>query len=176
MSLSAKTILTSSCSIQSMTVALPQPQVATPPLQKNTSSLLHHHSSSTTSRDESSGLIHSARLVNSGSYSYAALSVSNILNVQTLSPGNRLGYFVANPVFIERLLRATEVETQAPSGWSQVFDSTICPSVILLILVARRFKSAAQLGHQWLHNLACQPERPVSHTPRLYGKQDVSHL
>jgi aromatic amino acid aminotransferase I len=32
-----------------------------------------------------------------------------------------LGYFIANPVFIERLLRATEVETQDPSGLSQAF-------------------------------------------------------
>ncbi|KIM94765.1 hypothetical protein OIDMADRAFT_172496 [Oidiodendron maius Zn] len=44
---------------------------------------------------------------------------------KTLSPGNRLGYFVANPVFIERLLRATEVETQAPSGWSQLVVSNL---------------------------------------------------
>lgn len=38
---------------------------------------------------------------------------------KTLAPGARLGYFVVNPLFGERLLRATEVETQAPSGWSQ---------------------------------------------------------
>ncbi|KAF9059540.1 pyridoxal phosphate-dependent transferase [Rhodocollybia butyracea] len=38
---------------------------------------------------------------------------------KTLGPGNRLGYFVCNPLFTERLLRATEVTTQAPSGWSQ---------------------------------------------------------
>lgn len=30
-----------------------------------------------------------------------------------------MGYFVANPVFTERLLRATEVETQDPAGLSQ---------------------------------------------------------
>lgn len=40
---------------------------------------------------------------------------------KTLFPGLRLGYFVANPAFIERLLRATEVETQDPAGLSQVF-------------------------------------------------------
>ncbi|CAI7587763.1 unnamed protein product [Penicillium glandicola] len=39
---------------------------------------------------------------------------------KTISPGLRLGYFVANPMFTERLLRATEVETQDPSGLSQV--------------------------------------------------------
>ncbi|KXH37281.1 hypothetical protein CNYM01_01294 [Colletotrichum nymphaeae SA-01] len=40
---------------------------------------------------------------------------------KTLFPGLRLGYFVANPVFTERLLRATEVETQDPAGLSQAF-------------------------------------------------------
>ncbi|KAK7409083.1 hypothetical protein QQX98_008744 [Neonectria punicea] len=40
---------------------------------------------------------------------------------KTLFPGLRLGYFIANPVFIERLLRATEVETQDPAGLSQAF-------------------------------------------------------
>ncbi|KAF3797529.1 Aromatic amino acid aminotransferase C56E4.03 [Colletotrichum gloeosporioides] len=38
---------------------------------------------------------------------------------KTLFPGLRMGYFVANPVFTERLLRATEVETQDPAGLSQ---------------------------------------------------------
>lgn len=40
---------------------------------------------------------------------------------KTVFPGLRLGYFIANPVFIERLLRATEVETQDPAGLSQAF-------------------------------------------------------
>ncbi|KAF4459813.1 Pfs NACHT and Ankyrin domain [Fusarium albosuccineum] len=40
---------------------------------------------------------------------------------KTLFPGLRLGYFVANPLFTERLLRATEVETQDPAGLSQAF-------------------------------------------------------
>lgn len=44
---------------------------------------------------------------------------------KTIAPGNRLGYFVANPIFIERLLRATEVDTQAPSGWSSVILSNV---------------------------------------------------
>ncbi|POS68704.1 hypothetical protein DHEL01_v212903 [Diaporthe helianthi] len=38
---------------------------------------------------------------------------------KTLFPGLRMGYFVANPTFTERLLRATEVETQDPAGLSQ---------------------------------------------------------
>lgn len=40
---------------------------------------------------------------------------------KTIFPGLRLGYFIAHPVFIERLLRATEVETQDPAGLSQAF-------------------------------------------------------
>lgn len=40
---------------------------------------------------------------------------------KTIFPGLRLGYFIAHPIFIERLLRATEVETQDPSGLSQAF-------------------------------------------------------
>lgn len=38
---------------------------------------------------------------------------------KTLAPGLRLGYFITNPLFTERLLRASEVETQDPSGLSQ---------------------------------------------------------
>lgn len=38
---------------------------------------------------------------------------------KTLAPGLRLGYFVASPQMTERLLRATEVDTQEPSGVSQ---------------------------------------------------------
>ncbi|KAL4811368.1 pyridoxal phosphate-dependent transferase [Aspergillus unguis] len=40
---------------------------------------------------------------------------------KTLFPGLRLGYFITSPLFSERLLRATEVETQDPSGLSQAF-------------------------------------------------------
>lgn len=40
---------------------------------------------------------------------------------KTLFPGLRLGYFIANSLFTERLLRATEVETQDPAGLSQAF-------------------------------------------------------
>ncbi|EIM84645.1 PLP-dependent transferase [Stereum hirsutum FP-91666 SS1] len=38
---------------------------------------------------------------------------------KTIAPGSRLGYFVCNPLFAERLLRGSEVMSQAPSGWSQ---------------------------------------------------------
>jgi aromatic amino acid aminotransferase I len=44
---------------------------------------------------------------------------------KTLFPGLRLGYFIANPMFIERLLRATEVETQDPAGLSQAFVTSL---------------------------------------------------
>ncbi|KAH9889195.1 pyridoxal phosphate-dependent transferase [Xylariomycetidae sp. FL2044] len=40
---------------------------------------------------------------------------------KTIFPGLRLGYYIASPVFIERLLRATEVDTQDPAGLSQAF-------------------------------------------------------
>lgn len=49
--------------------------------------------------------------------------VSSVLSeaeVQTICPGARLGWFVANPMIVERLLRGTEVQTQHPSGFSQV--------------------------------------------------------
>lgn len=39
---------------------------------------------------------------------------------KTLAPGARIGWFVANKMFIERLLRGTEVQTQMPSGFSSV--------------------------------------------------------
>ncbi|KAL1744489.1 pyridoxal phosphate-dependent transferase [Schizophyllum fasciatum] len=38
---------------------------------------------------------------------------------KTLAPGFRLGFIVSNPLFHERLGRATEVLTQTASGWSQ---------------------------------------------------------
>lgn len=47
---------------------------------------------------------------------------------KTLAPGLRLGFFVANPVFTERLLRASEVETQDPSGLSQAFVFSLLQS------------------------------------------------
>ncbi|KAG7446629.1 PLP-dependent transferase [Guyanagaster necrorhizus] len=47
---------------------------------------------------------------------------------KTLAPGNRVGWFTCNPVFSERLLRATEVVSQAPSGWSQAILSELLRS------------------------------------------------
>lgn len=38
---------------------------------------------------------------------------------KTIAPGSRLGWFVCNPIFQERLLRATESTTQAPCGLGQ---------------------------------------------------------
>ncbi|KAL1688962.1 pyridoxal phosphate-dependent transferase [Schizophyllum commune] len=38
---------------------------------------------------------------------------------KTVAPGFRTGFIICNPLFHERLARATEVTTQAPSGWSQ---------------------------------------------------------
>jgi aromatic amino acid aminotransferase I len=39
---------------------------------------------------------------------------------KTLAPGARLGWFTGSKMFIERLLRGTEVQTQMPSGISSV--------------------------------------------------------
>ncbi|KAK0481177.1 PLP-dependent transferase [Armillaria luteobubalina] len=44
---------------------------------------------------------------------------------KTMAPGNRLGWFTCNPLFAERILRATEVTTQTPSGWSQSIISEL---------------------------------------------------
>ncbi|GHJ84349.1 hypothetical protein NliqN6_0751 [Naganishia liquefaciens] len=38
---------------------------------------------------------------------------------KTICPGSRLGWFTCGPLFTERLLRATEASTQAPSGLAQ---------------------------------------------------------
>lgn len=38
---------------------------------------------------------------------------------KTIAPGSRLGWFTCNPMFAERLERAGEVSTQAPSGFTQ---------------------------------------------------------
>ncbi|KAH6657578.1 aromatic aminotransferase Aro8 [Truncatella angustata] len=66
---------------------------------------------------------------------------------KTLAPGLRLGYFVANPLFTERLLRATEVETQDPSGVSQA---------LVLSLLA----SWTTSGYiTWLQNLRLEYQR-----------------
>lgn len=63
---------------------------------------------------------------------------------KSLAPGLRLGYFVANSSFTERLLRATEVETQDPAGLSQ--------AVVLSIL--RQWTVDGYLT--WLQNLSNQ--------------------
>ncbi|KAH8895551.1 aromatic aminotransferase Aro8 [Thozetella sp. PMI_491] len=47
---------------------------------------------------------------------------------KTLAPGLRLGYFITNPIFTERLLRASEVETQDPSGLSQAVTLSLLQS------------------------------------------------
>lgn len=44
---------------------------------------------------------------------------------KTLAPGLRLGWFTAAPMLLERILRGTEVETQSPSGWSQIIVSEL---------------------------------------------------
>ena len=48
--------------------------------------------------------------------------------LQTMAPGCRLGWFTCNPMFAERIERAAETSTHAPSGFSQVEHpiSTVC--------------------------------------------------
>lgn len=66
---------------------------------------------------------------------------------KTLAPGLRLGYFVANPLFTERLLRATEVETQDPSGISQ--------ALVLSLLTS--WTTAGYIT--WLQNLSLEYQK-----------------
>lgn len=47
---------------------------------------------------------------------------------KTLAPGIRLGYFIANPIFSERILRALEVDIQDPSGLAQGFVLSLLQS------------------------------------------------
>ncbi|ORY69318.1 pyridoxal phosphate-dependent transferase [Leucosporidium creatinivorum] len=63
---------------------------------------------------------------------------------KTIGPGFRVGYFVANPLFTERLLRSTEVDSQAPSGWSQA----------ILASLLTTWKNSGYL--HWLSNLRDQ--------------------
>jgi aromatic amino acid aminotransferase I / 2-aminoadipate transaminase len=66
---------------------------------------------------------------------------------KTLAPGLRVGYFICNAQLSERLLRATEVDTQEPSGLSQ--------AVILGML--DRWQLDGYVG--WLQNLALEYQR-----------------
>ncbi|KAF3011470.1 hypothetical protein E8E14_005287 [Neopestalotiopsis sp. 37M] len=97
---------------------------------------------------------------------------------KTLAPGLRLGYFVANPLFTERLLRATEVETQDPSGLSQA----------LVLGLLTRWSLDGYIT--WLQNLRLEYQRrrdwmiaalrasfdlaPASEFPGLSGAEDGS--
>ncbi|KAM6516792.1 hypothetical protein FSOLCH5_007734 [Fusarium solani] len=63
---------------------------------------------------------------------------------KSLAPGLRLGFFVANPLFTERLLRATEIETQDPSG----------PSQAIVLSLLQTWTMDGYLG--WLQNLRLQ--------------------
>ncbi|GFZ46123.1 hypothetical protein JCM24511_04369 [Saitozyma sp. JCM 24511] len=44
---------------------------------------------------------------------------------KTSCPGSRLGWFTSSPLFIERLTRATEAGTQAPSGFATALTTTL---------------------------------------------------
>ncbi|WWD15932.1 hypothetical protein CI109_100356 [Kwoniella shandongensis] len=44
---------------------------------------------------------------------------------KTSAPGSRLGWITTSPLFIERLTRATEASTQAPSGFATALTTTM---------------------------------------------------
>ncbi|KAF9075867.1 PLP-dependent transferase [Rhodocollybia butyracea] len=44
---------------------------------------------------------------------------------KTVCPGARLGWFTCNPMFAERLERATETSAQAPCGFTQVYVTSL---------------------------------------------------
>lgn len=65
---------------------------------------------------------------------------------KTIAPGSRLGYITGNPIFIERLLRHSEISTQQPSGYVQA-------------LVSRTLVDWGVPGfEQWVHRL-CEDYR-----------------
>ena len=57
--------------------------------------------------------------------------------LQTIAPGCRLGWFTCNPLFAERIERAAETSTHAPSGFSQV-ENAICIYRLFLLNPIRR--------------------------------------
>ncbi|KAF4119410.1 aromatic amino acid aminotransferase I / 2-aminoadipate transaminase [Geosmithia morbida] len=71
---------------------------------------------------------------------------------KTLFPGLRLGYFVANPIFTERLLRATETETQDPAGLSQAFVLSLLSSwgIDGYLLWLQHLQEQYRLRRDWL--------------------------
>lgn len=78
---------------------------------------------------------------------------------KTIAPGLRLGYFIANPMFTERLLRASEVETQDPSGLSQAF--------VLSLL-----QSWGQDGYvRWMQNIRIQYQQRRDWMVAAFAKQ-----
>lgn len=96
---------------------------------------------------------------------------------KTLAPGLRLGYFIANPIFTERLLRASEVETQDPSGLSQAFVLSLLQSWGHdgFVKWMQNIRSEYQRRRDWmLAAFADQFELvPASDCPDLPGEQGV---
>jgi aromatic amino acid aminotransferase I len=88
---------------------------------------------------------------------------------KTLFPGLRLGYFIANPMFIERLLRATEVETQDPAGLSQAFVLSLLQKwgVDGYLVWLQRLQLQYQTRRDWLLDAfnACFTVLPAAKSP-----------
>lgn len=73
---------------------------------------------------------------------------------KTLGPGLRLGYFIANSAFTERLLRASEVETQDPSGLSQALVLSLMQrwSIDGYIIWLQNLRNQYQIRRDWMIN------------------------
>lgn len=73
---------------------------------------------------------------------------------KTLAPGTRLGWFTANPLFTERLLRATEVTTQTPSGFSQAITIRLLqswgPGLSGYLLWLSRIREVYETRRTWM--------------------------
>jgi hypothetical protein len=72
-------------------------------------------------------------------------------------------------MFTERLLRATEVEMQAPSGWSQVRDLVLSNPALLTINAGNSYESPEQVGNDGLRRMACQPPHSILNQAELDG-------
>ncbi|WWD16927.1 hypothetical protein CI109_101359 [Kwoniella shandongensis] len=87
---------------------------------------------------------------------------------KTIAPGSRLGWFTCNSVFAERLLRGTEVQTQHPSGFSQVSSEYIFSADS----PGNHRSVAPPVGNQRIFGMGHQPEGAI---PSAQGL-DATHF
>jgi hypothetical protein len=72
-------------------------------------------------------------------------------------------------MFTERLSRATEVEMQAPSGWSQVRSSVLSNHTVLTVNAGNSYESPKQMGNDGLRRMAFQPPYTIFNQAELDG-------